>query len=255
MYFRSWNFVEVIDEVFDILVDSIAIVEELVDFLVRGLFHCWVADVELEESTEVREEGMLATKHIEVIVLATLHHEDFVCLYLKLLLKLGLQSHVVVIIEHLDVEFCKHVIRVVRVATAWDLWLEVIDLSISFTQEVIQSITSNCSVCAICLWNVITDSVFVLFVWLARAATREVPSSRSFTTSLSMARLCSHQKVLASWIELGLLFFGRLCALLTRRLLSRLCLFRFHWLTFEVCELQFRPCVLWLCLWFVVHWF
>ena len=64
---------------------------------------------------------MLATKHIEVIVLATLHHEDFVCLYLKLLLKLGLQFHVVVIIEHLDVELRKHVIRVVRVATAWDL--------------------------------------------------------------------------------------------------------------------------------------
>ena len=64
---------------------------------------------------------MLATKHIEVIVLATFHHEDFVCLYLKLLLKLGLQFHVVEIIEHLDVELRKHVIRVVRVATAWDL--------------------------------------------------------------------------------------------------------------------------------------
>ena len=64
---------------------------------------------------------MLATKHIEVIVLATLHHKDFVCLYLKLLLELGFQFHIVVIIQHLDVEFSKHVIRVVRVATAWDL--------------------------------------------------------------------------------------------------------------------------------------
>ena len=74
MYFSSWYFVEVIDEVFDILVHSVAVVEELVDLLVRGLFYSWVADVELEESTEVREESMLATKHIEVIVLAAFHH-------------------------------------------------------------------------------------------------------------------------------------------------------------------------------------
>ena len=94
---------------------------------------------------------MLATKHIEVIVLATFHHEDFICFYIKLLLKLGLQFHVVVIIEHLDVELSEHVIRVVWVAAAWDLRLEVIDLSISFTQEVIQSITSDCSVLAMCL--------------------------------------------------------------------------------------------------------
>ena len=94
---------------------------------------------------------MLSTKHIEVIVLATLHYEDLICLYIKLLLKLGLQFHVVVIIEHLDVELCEHVIRVVWVVTAWDLRLVVIDLSISFTQEVIQSITSDCSVLSICL--------------------------------------------------------------------------------------------------------
>ena len=137
----SLNLVKVIYELLDVLVDSITIVEELVNLLVCRLLYGRVADVEVEECAEVRQEGVLTTKNIEIVVLATFHYEYLICFDIELFLEFLLQLHERLIIMNLNVELSDHLVWVVRVRAS-HLRLEVVDFAVCFTKKVVQSITT-----------------------------------------------------------------------------------------------------------------
>ena len=67
----------------------------------------------------MRQECVLSTKNIEIIVFTTFHYEHLISFDIELSLKFLLQLHKILILKYLDVELSEHLVWVVRVRASY----------------------------------------------------------------------------------------------------------------------------------------
>ena len=205
----SKSFVHAGDETFDGTIDSVTVIQELVQGLCGFLF-IWPADIEIEERAEVVKESILAAKHYFIITFATLNHEAFVNFNSHLFLHFvphALQSSLV---DDLDVELTKLSMRIVWVRVVANcvtyLWFVVVDFLVSLTEEVIKSVSLDGWSTSHRFRNIVTQTAGVRLVWLTVGLPGEVEATSlnvSMGSRLHPDLIVPHIQSLTLW-SLGL---------------------------------------------------